>query len=348
MDYSVEEEIIEDILNKIRYFVLPSKDNNYRSKFLQSNILLYCVVLLLTLKIIATLVSINIPPNIFFADITKSALENFANQTRQSMGMPVLKENQKLNQAAQLKAENMVANNYFAHTSPQGITPWFWFIKAGYNYKYAGENLAIGFYDSKEVYNAWLNSPAHKANIVNPNYAEVGTAILSGFGENNAIVVVQEFGTQLSAKTAEVKNNNPKPTTPLPQVSVENQKPSTEIVVQETTINNEITPNTNKEVLSQSIEYKSALESFKTGSSDVYYKIMNYVLYDYDVLLQKIVYGISLIVIGILLMLIFFNFDISFKSQLVFRSVLILVLLSAATLIDREIIISLIPHQIII
>ena len=96
------------------------------------------------------LVSINIPQNIFFADITKSALENFVNQTRQSVGLQPLTENTALDQAAQIKAENMVQDNYFEHTSPSGITPWAWFVQAGYNYKYAGENLAIGFFDSKK------------------------------------------------------------------------------------------------------------------------------------------------------------------------------------------------------
>ena len=124
---------------------MPSESNNYKSRFLQSNILLYCVVLLLALKIVTILVSINFPQNIFFADITKSALENFVNQTRQSAGLQPLSENEKLDQAAQLKAENMVQDQYFNHTSPSGVTPWFWFLQAGYNYKYAGENLAIGF-----------------------------------------------------------------------------------------------------------------------------------------------------------------------------------------------------------
>ncbi|MCX6723023.1 MAG: CAP domain-containing protein [Candidatus Staskawiczbacteria bacterium] len=144
MDYSVQEDIIERIFEKIKRLILPSEDNNYKSRFLQSNLLLYCVVLLLTLKIVVTLISINLPQNIFFADITKLVLQNSVNQTRQSSGLKPLIENQKLNQAAQLKAQNMVANNYFAHTSPTGVSPWFWFLKVGYNYKYAGENLAIG------------------------------------------------------------------------------------------------------------------------------------------------------------------------------------------------------------
>ena len=135
-------------------------------RFLQSNILLYCVVLLLVLKIGTTLISINIPQNIFFADITKFALENFANQTRQSLGLAPLVVNEKLNQAAQLKAENMVQNNYFDHTSPPGVTPWFWFKQAGYSYKYAGENLARDFTNPNSAVEAWMNSSTHRENIL--------------------------------------------------------------------------------------------------------------------------------------------------------------------------------------
>jgi len=355
MDYSVKEGIVEYIFEKAKEFVLPSEANNYKSKFLQSNALLYCVVLLLALKIATALIPINIPHNIFFADITKSALENFVNQTRQSMGLQPLSENAKLNQAAQLKAQNMVQDQYFNHTSPSGVSPWFWFSQAGYKYKYAGENLAIGFYDSQEVYNAWLNSPSHKANIVNPNYTDVGTAVLNGFGQNNTIVVVQEFGSQLPVKTVAV-NNNPKPAAvqSKTQTTVKttgpaattNAQPQTTVPTANTQAS---TANTSEKVLSQSTELQNSIEPQKgNGVNDVSSKILNFALYNYDGLLQDIIYGVSLIVIGSLLTLIFFNFHISFKKQLIFRAVLILVLLSAAALINKETIISLIPHQIII
>jgi len=348
MDYSAKEGIIEHIFEKAKQFILPSEDNNYKSRFLQSNGLFYCVVLLLALKITTALIPINIPHNIFFADITKSALENFVNQTRQSLGLKPLSENAKLNQAAQLKAENMVQDQYFNHTSPSGVSPWFWFSQAGYKYKYAGENLAIGFYDSQEVYNAWLNSPSHKANIINPNYTDVGTAVLSGFGQNNTIVVVQEFASPLPAKAVTV-NNNQKPAAvqPAKNKTAEAVKPAPTIEAQNT--QTAANADTNEKVLSQSIESQNSIEPQKGNSANnVSSKLLNFALYNYDGLLQDIIYGVSLIVIGILLTLIFFNFHISFKKQLVFRAVLILVLLSAAALINKETIISLIPHQIII
>ena len=341
MDYSVKEDAIEYIFEKIKGLIVPSENNNYKSRFMQSNMLLYCIVLLLALKIISVSVSINFPYNIFFADITKSTLENFVNQTRQSAGLKPLAENQKLNQAAQLKAENMVQNQYFNHTSPTGVTPWFWFLKAGYNYKYAGENLAIGFYDSKEVFNAWLNSPSHKANIVNRNYTEVGTAVLSGFGKNNAIVVVQEFASPLPAKITVAKNNNPKPVT-----AQSNAKSPVKTAEPVQTSN---TQNTNERVLSQATESQTSIKSPNANSvNNLSSRLFNFVIYNYEKLLQNVIYGLSLVVIGILLTLILFNFNINFRKELVFRAVLIIVLLSAATLVNKEFIISFIPHQVII
>lgn len=336
MDYSLEEDIIKHICRAVKYVIVPSKDNDYKSKFLQSKALLYCVVLLLALKIVIILVSINVPPNIFFADITKSVLENLVNQTRQSIGLPTLVNNEKLSQAAQLKAENMIQYQYFDHTSPSGISPWFWFSKAGYNYKYAGENLAIGFYDSEEVYNAWLNSPSHKANIVNPNYKEIGTAVLSGFGPNNTIIVVQEFGSPLSAlQSAVVKNNNVK------LVPEQNPAPPKEKVVE---------PESPKEqVLSQITESQSFIEGIiKSGVDNLPSKVISSILYDSDHLLQNIIYGISFVIIAIIFLLMFLNFEFNFKKQLVFRAFIILVILSVATLTNKESIISFIPHQVLI
>jgi len=316
----MKEDVIEYISSKIRYFILPSKENKFQSRILQSNILLYCVILVLSLKILAIAVSINFPQNMFFADVTKSVLQGLVNEARQSSGLTPLTENKQLSQAAQLKAENMIQNQYFDHTSPTGVSPWYWFSQAGYKYKYAGENLAIGFYESEEVYNAWLNSPSHKANILSPYYTEVGTAVLKGFGESKAIVVVQEFGSPLpSSVTQATKAQTPTKTS----VPVSKAQTSTTII--------------EKEVLSQT-----------TVPQNIASKAINSVKYNYSKLIQDIIYGLSMIAIGVLIVLIFFSFSITFKKELVFRAVLIVTLLSVATLLNKEIIIALIPHQIFI
>jgi uncharacterized protein YkwD len=101
-----------------------------------------------------------------------------------------------LQAAAQEKADDMVKNGYFAHTSPLGVTPWYWFGNVGYDFSYAGENLAVNFSDSQDVTNAWMNSPEHRANILNAHYTNIGMAIATGtFQGQSAIYVVELFGT---------------------------------------------------------------------------------------------------------------------------------------------------------
>ena len=101
--------------------------------------------------------------------------------------------------------------------------------------------------------------------------------------------------------------------------------------------------------MSQTTESQNSLESLSgNGVSDLPAKLLNSVMYNYDGLIQNIIYGFSFIVIGILLTLILFNFNIKIKKELVFRAVLIVALLSVATLLNKEVIISFIPHQILI
>src|SRR3989344_6248437 len=99
------------------------------------------------------------------------------NVAREANNIPPLKASTKLDIAAQEKLNDMLQDGYFAHISPDGTTPWFWIKNAAYQYIYAGENLAIGFSDAKETVEAWMNSPSHKANLLNNKYEEIGVAV---------------------------------------------------------------------------------------------------------------------------------------------------------------------------
>ncbi|MDP2632519.1 MAG: CAP domain-containing protein, partial [Candidatus Curtissbacteria bacterium] len=83
---------------------------------------------------------------------------SLTNQKRAENGLSALSYNGQLAQAASAKASDMLANNYWAHTSPSGRTPWSFITAAGYKYVYAGENLARDFDDAGSVVNAWMNS----------------------------------------------------------------------------------------------------------------------------------------------------------------------------------------------
>ncbi len=125
------------------------------------------------------------------------------NKEREGQKLAPLVRNTVLDKAAQLKAEDMAKNSYFAHYSPAGVSPWYWFNEAGYSYVNAGENLAVHFTDSKEVVEAWMLSPTHRANIVNQNYREIGVGTARGQYEGyETVFVVQLFGTPGQVATA--------------------------------------------------------------------------------------------------------------------------------------------------
>ncbi len=132
-------------------------------------------------------------------------LVKVVNEDRAKAGLHPLRRNRSLDYAAELKVQDMVANKYFAHTSPQRLDPWHWFKEADYEYLYAGENLALDFNDAEAVQKAWMESPKHRENILNSDYEEIGYAISYGrFNNINGVsknregtVIVQLFGKRL-------------------------------------------------------------------------------------------------------------------------------------------------------
>lgn len=161
----------------------------------------------------------------FLASIYSGAIVNLANADRESNNLSTLTTNDLLNKAAQLKAEDMASKGYFAHTSPEGVAPWYWFALAGYDFLYAGENLAIDFNDSKDVETAWMNSPLHRANILNGHFTDIGIGIASGkYQGRDTTFVVEMFGSKKIA----VRNENNKNFASVSKIVVLD-KPSVEI-----------------------------------------------------------------------------------------------------------------------
>ncbi len=137
--------------------------------------------------------------------IATSTIIYLTNKDRELFGMALLIPNSTLEKAAQMKAEDMAKKGYFSHNSPECSTPekincktpWYYFDKAGYDFNYAGENLAVDFTEAGQIENAWMNSPTHKANIVSKNYSEVGIGIAYGtYKGRPTTFVVQLFGTK--------------------------------------------------------------------------------------------------------------------------------------------------------
>ncbi len=136
----------------------------------------------------------------FLASVIASQVMSLTNDARAAQKDVPLTDNKQLDAAAQAKANDMAAKGYFSHQSPDGKTPWDFISASGYNYQYAGENLAVRFIDSKDVVNAWMASPTHRANIMKPVYRETGIGIAQGlYKGSSATFVVQYFCTPSGA-----------------------------------------------------------------------------------------------------------------------------------------------------
>lgn len=138
-----------------------------------------------------------IPQLAFASTITPQTIIDLTNSERLQNGQDILTLNSALAIAAQEKAKNMAAQGYFDHYGPHGETPWQYILAADYEYQYAGENLAMNFSQAENVMKAWMRSDAHRDNILDPHYQEIGVAVTDGVidGEQTTLIV-QMFGAK--------------------------------------------------------------------------------------------------------------------------------------------------------
>lgn len=209
----------------LRHLALPHESNNHRAKLLHhSSLLLLIAVLFLTSGLVSFIGKHNQGVLGISYSITPEELLILTNARRQEKGLPPLTINQSLVQAASRKVADMFAKNYWAHIAPDGTTPWYFIRSSGYEYVYAGENLARGFTTSEDVINAWMASPTHRENMLSPNYTEIGFAIQEGtLTGDDTVVVVEMMGNRnrTIASTQKSEPPNPFPTPTISQNLVE-------------------------------------------------------------------------------------------------------------------------------
>ena len=326
------------IVLKFLTIFIPCKENDYRPKFLESNFLIYYLLFLLILKIFVFASLIHLPNTIFFADISQSSLIRLTNQERELIGISSLKENELLNQAAYLKAQDMMNQDYFSHESPAGITPWYWFEQVGYNYRAAGENLGIGFLDSKEIYLAWDNSPSHKANLLNAKYEDIGIAVLSGnFDGKQTTVVVQLFG-YLGEKIVVKEAEEDKEQEDIEQIVQEVDKEQDQGQI-------ELDIKTGIAGLKREVLGEAYMEQFtEKKEKDFKFKFFEFMVLNYDNFVQNIIFYSLLFIVFCLFVNIFVKFNIQHKD-LIFKIIVFLLVLILFIFLNKSFIIQLIPHN---
>jgi hypothetical protein len=160
------------------------------------------------------------------ASISQNELTTLTNNERLNRGLPVLKQNNLLQKAAELKANDMKKYGYFSHVSPDGKLPWDWVEQAGYKFETTGENLMADIFVSSEATRAWMESPSHRENILNREYTHVGTAVAQGMLEGKETVfAVQVFGSPkgVSAPTQITIEPTPTASAILPPAQLKNK-----------------------------------------------------------------------------------------------------------------------------
>jgi uncharacterized YkwD family protein len=105
---------------------------------------------------------------------------DLCNQIRRQNGLPPLSLNWELARVARMKSQDMRDQNYFSHNSPTYGSPFNMMKSFGIHYSYAGENIAAGQRTPQEVVNSWMNSPGHRANILNRNFTQIGVGYCTG------------------------------------------------------------------------------------------------------------------------------------------------------------------------
>lgn len=186
------------MLKLLQHLFLPHPTNNHKARLLHHSSLLVYIFLFVASQLVFSLMMFTNPQVLGLAtNINIGDLEKYVNKERIENGLIPLKINNLLNKAASEKANDMFINGYWAHFAPDGKTPWFFIEQAGYQYKYAGENLARDFAVTSQVVVAWMKSDTHKKNILDPKFSDMGLAVVNGSmnGEPTTLVV-QLFGSQ--------------------------------------------------------------------------------------------------------------------------------------------------------
>lgn len=152
------------------------------------------------------------PSDQLVAAVLPGAVVALTNEERKEEGLGSLKANALLNEAAQLKADDMAAKGYYAHVSPDGTIPPYWLNKVGYRYQMMGENLVVDRENSEAVVSAWMGSVSHRENLLNPQHTEIGVGVAHGTYKGRKTIYV----VQMLARPTEPARPVPKPKVTIP------------------------------------------------------------------------------------------------------------------------------------
>ena len=176
----------------LKLAIIPHAANDYRPHLIRRYGLLAILFFTIVLQYGAVYAQASAIQN-NGTDISSYTLLEKTNLVRANKSLKALKENEKLTRAAQLKLDDMFANQYWDHTSPSGVAPWKWLNDVGYNYYAAGENLARDYSSTDAVINASLESNEHRKNVMSDVYTEAGFAVGEGELDGQTTLLIVAF-----------------------------------------------------------------------------------------------------------------------------------------------------------
>lgn len=195
---------------KLKDYFIASETNDYQPWILRPTALVVFCLVIWGIRLFVpesfTFAALGMDPNDLMTRINTERTNRF---------IPALITNSKLIEASQSKSSDMIARSYFAHVDPDGNYVWYRIEATGYTpYLTLGENLAMDFASAADVVEAWMNSPTHRANIVNEKFQDQGMAAVYGQFEpgHDSILITNLFGTLL-------KKSTPQPPPPPPPAS---------------------------------------------------------------------------------------------------------------------------------
>jgi hypothetical protein len=191
-------------LKLLRHLFIPHESNNQKAKLLHTSSLWLITLVLVAFQLVLVFAHSAFPQVLgYAANISPAEVIRLTNVQRVANGLNPLNESTILDAAALAKGNDMLAKGYWAHFAPDGTSPWSFFLSFGYKYSYAGENLARDFPDAASAVNAWMNSPSHRENMLNPNYRDIGIGVVEGnLAGADTTIIVQFFGAPLSGSPA--------------------------------------------------------------------------------------------------------------------------------------------------
>ncbi len=183
----------------LKHFFIPHEENNYHPHALHHGRVLFYGFLGIAVKMIVVVTALLLPAQAYVVPEVLVAQQErvieLTNEIRLREGVALLEYAEPLAESSWNKAVDMTELGYFEHINPEGKRLRDFLKEVGYQYSVAGENLAVGFSSPEAMVEAWVESPTHFANLIDPDFKDIGIGSSVGmYGDNVAVYVAQHFG----------------------------------------------------------------------------------------------------------------------------------------------------------